>query len=235
LGVAVMLSRCAPISSVFALAGSTSTGHAERAKEASLTARQVMSPWYSNTDRETLLKQRHEMYEDFSKMRNKPMADQNWEKMPEIKDVFNRALSGDGTVDPIGGRKKYTMNILYRRGDDMNNANSLKIAILKHMWFFQKKMSGRDIKVYARKSPIDGAAITTLEYPMAQYGELPRDQKIRKTYSQATFVQFDMTIPAAALKYIEKELYSDNNVLRFRFTCHTGHFSTVGEDNELHL
>merc|ERR1719167_174149 len=119
-----------------------------------------MSPWYTNTDRETLLKQRTAQFEDLreiSENHHKPIAEQNWETLPEIKDVFTRSYSGDGAVDPIGGRKKYTLHVLFRRGDDMNTANALKLAILKHMWFFRKKMSGRDIKVQARKSPIDGA------------------------------------------------------------------------------
>mmetsp|Transcript_12558 Transcript_12558/g.22176 ORF Transcript_12558/g.22176 Transcript_12558/m.22176 type:complete len:250 (+) Transcript_12558:104-853(+) len=236
LGAALVL-RNAPSNPVFLLG--RSSGPFEVAKDGSLIARRGLSPYHTNSDREIYAKRRQQIREEMREAkknpRNKPVKKFNFDALPEIQDVYNRKFTGDGDIDPIGGRKRYTLHVIFRRGDGMNNPNNLKIAILKHMTFFKKKLSCKKVKAQVMKSPIDGSDVTVLEAQCAQYGELPREQKVRNKYEEGTYMQYELTMPAMAVPYLTDFLYKDLNLLRHAIYGHTLHFANIGEDSELLL
>lgn len=239
---ALALTWTASLGEVFAFAGARSSHQSWLAssspelEEMPLIVRRV-SPYYSNEDRERLAKQRQErrlaLRERKGKQSHKPMVDTA--KLPAIEEIYTRSYSGDADVDPIGGRKRYTYWVLFKHADTTNTPGKLKPIILEYMLFLKKKMSCRDIKVYPRKSPIDGASVTSLEYEMKEYGEIPREQKLKNKYSRATLIEFQFKAPPDAIELISRRFYSDINILRFMTMCHTRDFKHAGEDNELLL
>lgn len=201
----------------------------------SLVARRV-SPYYSNEDRERLSRARRETRIAVRENKGKPSnkARVNLDKLPAIEEIYNRRFTGDGTLDPIGGRNRYTYYVMFKSSTE-TRADELKQILLEYMYFLKYKMSCRNIEVQARKSPIDTQWVTSLEYPMKEYGELKRDQKEKKMYQKAIMIEFKFYAPVDATEYIQQRFYSDNNILRFMCLSHTRSYTHVGEDNELHL
>lgn len=165
-------------------------------------------------------------------MGNIPTAD--LKKLPALEDIYNRQFTGDADVDPIGGRKRYLYYVMFKQ-PAIRNSLELKKTVAEYWYFLKKKMSCRDIQITPRKSPIDRQKITTLEYEMKEYGEIPREQKGKNKYQRAYMVEFKFKAPVTATQYIQRKLYSDNNVLRFMALSLTRSFSHAGEDNELLL
>lgn len=218
------------------------TRHARGPK---VNARRSVSPYYSNEDRERLARLRQEKRDyarEFSQnstwvrqqteMGNIPTAD--LKKLPALEDIYNRQFTGDADVDPIGGRKRYLYYVMFKQ-PAIRNAVDLKKTVAEYWYFLKKKMSCRDIQITPRKSPIDGQKITTLEYEMKEYGEIPRGQKGKNKYQRAYMVEFKFKAPVTATQYIQRKLYTDNNVLRFMALSLTRSFTHAGEDNELLL
>lgn len=196
-------------------------------------ARRV-SPYYSNADRERLARARKES-RLARRLPEPSSAPINYDLLPPIEDIYKRRFTGNSTIDPIGGRKRYTYYVLFKYDPRSTGQEALKQAILEYIWFMKYKMSCRNIEVQTRKSPLDQASLTTLEYPMKEYGELGRNEKEKKKYDKATMVEFNFMAPVKANEYIQKKFYKDNNILRFMVLGHTRTFKHVGEDNELHL
>eukprot|EP00931_Biecheleriopsis_adriatica_P118008 TRINITY_DN93482_c0_g1_i1.p1 TRINITY_DN93482_c0_g1~~TRINITY_DN93482_c0_g1_i1.p1 ORF type:complete len:291 (+),score=66.88 TRINITY_DN93482_c0_g1_i1:130-873(+) len=242
LGVAALtLARTASLREVLTFTGASASGQVSHSfpsqQELPSIVRRV-SPYYSNEDRERLAKQRQERRLALkeragSKQSHKPLIDMD--KLPAIEEIYTRAYTGDADIDPIGGRKRYTYWVLFKHADTTNTPGKLKPIILEYMLWLKKKMSCRNIKVFPRKSPIDGNSIVQLEYEMKEYGEIPREQKLKNKYSRATLVEFQFQAPADAQELIGRRFYSDINVLRFMVMCHTRNFKHAGEDNELLL
>lgn len=235
----VVLSRTADLARVFAFAGPASASRsvvfAASSQKASLLTRRA-SEFYSNEDRERMAKQRREKRMEVRARdwkAHKPMLDMN--KLPSVEDIYDRKYSGDADQDPIGGRKRYTMFVLFKNVGEAAQGQRLKQVILEYMYFFKKEMSCRNIKAFPRKSPIDGNKVTTLEYEMKEYGQIPRGQQSKNKYGVATMVEFQFMAPADAIPYMQTKFYSDNNVLRFQVYGHTMAFKHIGEDNELLL
>merc|ERR1719361_891241 len=119
---------------------------------------------------------------------------------------------------------------------------NLKNKILDYIYFLSQKMSCKDITaapktsktMYTNDASGKGSKIA-LEYPMREYGELPRGQSTKRKFNEAYMVQFQFTAPVQAGEYIAKRIYADNDILRFMVLGHTRSFKHVGEDNELHL
>jgi len=165
-------------------------------------------------------------------MGNIPQADLT--KLPALQDIYDRKFTGDADVDPIGGRKRYLYYIMFKQ-PAIPNAVAMKKIVADYWYFLKKKMSCRDIKITPRKSPVDNFPVTTLEYEMKEYGEIPRGQMGKNKYQKAYMVEFKFKAPVSATQYIQKKLYSDNNVIRFMALSLTRSFTHVGEDNELLL
>jgi len=197
-----------------------------------------VSQYYSNKDRERLKQMRKEMRIELRERSGPTTPTLDWDKLPAIEDIYNRKYSGNATADPIGGRKRYSYYVMFKMSPKLTSS-SLSEKIMSYIWFLKNKMSCRDIKAQPMKSPIDGASTgtstVTLEYPMKEYGEVPRDQKNKDRYQKARLVKFDFYAPVTAHEYIQKKIYSDNDILRFMVLGHTRTFKHVGEDNELHL
>lgn len=212
------------------------------------------SPYYSNEDRERLKRGRQEMR--IKRRQEPPVTDHlNYDKLPPIDDVYSRQYSGDAEKDGPGGRKRYTMSILYKYHKDNNlDPNSLKLKLDDLKLFMLKKMSCKDIVVHlAKADPLKNqyqtrvapnfksskkfmrSSVISLEYPMKEYGEVPRGMKTKPQFDQAIMVEIDFLSPVGALEYIKKRLYADNSVLRLQVIGHTRTFAHIGEDNELHL
>ncbi|CAE8640190.1 unnamed protein product [Polarella glacialis] len=240
LGAAALLSLAASFGAVsFALtgggassAGSSPFGATPSSLEFAVTRR--ASPYYSNEDRERLASARADKRTALREKQSHAPAGVDFDKLPALEDIYNRKYSGNAEEDPIGGRKRYTYYILFKN-DQKLKAERMKEIVFEYMWFLKYKMSCKDITVKARKSPIDGQAITSLEYPMKEYGEVPREKQRKDKYSKARMVEFQFVAPIQAGEYIQKRLYADNDVVRFMVLGHTRHFKHVGEDNELLL
>lgn len=179
----------------------------------------------------------------------------NYDNLPPVDDVYNRVYSGDAEKDGPGGRKRYTMSILYKYDKDKSlSPKSMKVKLDELMLFMKKKMSCRDVVIHLSKAdPVKNNAymgrqlpnfqsnkfqpnsILSLEYPMKEYGEVPRGLKTKPQFDQAIMVEIDFMSPVAAVEYIKKRLYADNSVLRLQVIGHTRTFAHIGEDNELHL
>mmetsp|Transcript_32477 Transcript_32477/g.39952 ORF Transcript_32477/g.39952 Transcript_32477/m.39952 type:complete len:275 (+) Transcript_32477:78-902(+) len=218
------------------------TRHARGPK---VNARRTVSPYYSNEDRERLARLRQEKREyarEFSQNAswvrqqtengNIPVADLN--KLPALEDIYNRQYTGDADVDPIGGRKRYLYYVMFKQ-PAFRTTVDMKKAVAEYWYFLKKKMSCRDITITPRKSPADDQIVTSLEYEMKEYGEIPRGQKFKNKYQKAYMIEFRFKAPVSATQYIQKKLYADNNVLRFMALSLTRSFTHDGEDNELLL
>lgn len=213
------------------------------------------SPYYSTGDRERLARQRRELRTAKREMSlaKRTVPTLNYDLLPAIEDIYSRSFTGNASIDPIGGRKRYTYFVLFKYAKSKEGdwgPEQFKTAVLRYRDFFVNKMSCRNVEIQLRNSPIPGqtskvamsktdptkkAPVITLEYPMKEYGDLRRNEKIKPTYEQAFMVEFNFFAPAQAGDYIRKKFYSDNNILRFMVLGHTRTFRQIGEDNELHL
>jgi len=221
-----------------AVGAGTSRGEAvvRRARNKYAVRRLPGGRYYSNADRERLARQRSESRlarREQGLMKYTAPIDYN--TLPAVEDIYNRRYSGKATEDPIGGRKRYTYYILYKEAPGVTKPDNLKKKILEFIAFLRDKMSCRDIKASLRKSPIDSMSTVSLEYPMKEYGEIPRGQKEKRKFNKAKMVEFQFYAPVSAGEYISKKIYSDIDILRFMVLGHTRTFKHVGEDNELHL
>eukprot|EP00929_Paragymnodinium_shiwhaense_P033436 TRINITY_DN18360_c1_g1_i1.p1 TRINITY_DN18360_c1_g1~~TRINITY_DN18360_c1_g1_i1.p1 ORF type:complete len:283 (+),score=71.13 TRINITY_DN18360_c1_g1_i1:94-942(+) len=211
------------------------------------------SPYYSNQDRERLARQRKEARIE---RRKKPykVNDLNFDKLPPINDIYSRKYSGNVEQDGPGGRKRYTMTIMYKYNPQKAlTAGTLKTKLDDLKIFMRTKMSCRDLVFHLGKSDtIKGTyqqrvtpnfksdklgreSIIALEYPMKQYGEVPRGLQTKPQFDKAVMVDIDFFAPVGALEYIKKRLYADDDVLRLQVLGHTRTFKHLGEDNELFL
>lgn len=234
-----VLSRTADLARVLAFAGPASASEsgvfAASSQRASLLTRRA-SEYYNNNDRERLARKRRETRIEVRGRdwkAHKPILDMS--KLPSVEDIYDRKYSGDADKDPIGGRKRYTMTVMYKNSDEAAQGQRLKQVILEYMYFFKKEMSCRNIKAFPRKSPIDGNKVTTLEYEMKEYGQIPQGQQSKSKYGTATMVEFQFSAPVDAIPYISAKMYGDNNILRFQVIGHTILYKHAGEDNELLL
>ncbi|CAE8624957.1 unnamed protein product [Polarella glacialis] len=218
----------------FALTGGSSSFGASPSSSLESAVTRRASPYYSNEDRERLLRARTDKRIALREKQSHAPTGPDYNKLPALEEIYNRKYSGNADDDPVGGRKRYTYYILFKN-DQKLKAERMKEIVFEYMWFLKYKMSCKDITVKARKSPIDGQAITSLEYPMKEYGEVPREKARKDKYSKARMVEFQFMAPIQAGEYIQKRLYADNDVVRFMVLGHTRHFKHVGEDNELLL
>jgi len=212
---------------------------AMRAKRLDTTPRKEgLSPFYSTLDRERLARKRRESREEMRERKKVglPQSTLNYEMLPSVEDIYSREFSGNGTSDPIGGRKRYTIHVLYKHDPAKSGPAALKKNMLEYISFFKYRMSCRSVEARAQLSPHDlRSAVTTLEYPMKEYGEVPKGQKIKKEFQKAIWVKFDFYAPPNAIDYIKTRIYKDNAILRHMVLGHTREFHYLGEDNELHL
>jgi len=241
----VVLSRTADLARVFTFAGPASDSQsgvfAASSQKTSLLTRRAVEKYapveyYANEDRARMARMRRETRIEVRARdwgAHKPMLDMN--KLPSVEDIYDRKYTGDADNDPVGGRKRYTMFVLFKNADEAAQGQRLKQCILEYMYFFKKEMSCKNIKAFPRKSPIDGNRVTTLEYEMKEYGLIPRGQQGKNKYGTATMVEFQFMAPPDAIPYMQSKIYSDNNILRFQVYGHTMAFKHRGEDNELLL
>lgn len=201
-------------------------------RDEAAVARRV-SPYYSNADRERLLKRRQEL-RTYNRENPEPKQDTelNFDKLPSIEDVFRRKYTGNAETDPIGGRMKYTYYVMYKFPLDPS-VKAIDDLIKDFIAFLKLRMSCKDIKGVPQKK-------VQLEYPMKEYGEAPRMSqgtgKARKReYSQAVQVRYDFKAPPMANEYITARIHRDNNILRFMRLGHFRSWRQPGEDNELLL
>eukprot|EP00933_Yihiella_yeosuensis_P048298 TRINITY_DN4440_c0_g1_i1.p1 TRINITY_DN4440_c0_g1~~TRINITY_DN4440_c0_g1_i1.p1 ORF type:complete len:262 (+),score=38.12 TRINITY_DN4440_c0_g1_i1:103-888(+) len=235
MAAALLCLRTAPFDAAFALTGASSPGAVPASSVESLVARHAAR--VSNADRLALTKARQEG-RDRARTGWKPAehVPLNWDKLPAVEDLFKRKFTGNATEDPIGGRKRYTFHVLFRDDAATKGAEQLKTIILEYMGFFKYKMSCRDISAKTRNAPDgSGSPLVQLEYPMKEYGTIPRNKKRKSLYHKAKWVTFDFQAPTDAVFYIKKKLYSDNNIVRILALGHTVNFNHLGEDNEMHL
>eukprot|EP00929_Paragymnodinium_shiwhaense_P033434 TRINITY_DN18360_c0_g2_i1.p2 TRINITY_DN18360_c0_g2~~TRINITY_DN18360_c0_g2_i1.p2 ORF type:complete len:280 (+),score=103.47 TRINITY_DN18360_c0_g2_i1:153-992(+) len=211
------------------------------------------SPYYSNQDRERLARQRKEARIE---RRKKPykVNDLNFDKMPPINDIYSRKYGGDAEKDGPGGRKRYTLTILFKFNPQKAlTPKDLKTKLDDLKIFMRTKMSCKDLvfhlgkadknmKTYQTRVRPDfksnkfaSDAVMSLEYPMKEYGEVPRGLQTKPQFDKAVMVDIDFYAPVGALEYIKKRLYADNDVLRLQVLGHTRTFKHLGEDNELFL
>jgi len=175
----------------------------------------------------------------------------NQDKLPGMDDIYARKFSGNAAEDPIGGRKWYSLQVMY--GD-----NPKKDLIRRHMEKFNAylrgKLSAKNVQV-ATLAPgmvetegepaLDKPAEKwTFETPMKRYGEVENRKddsgtsaknSPRETYTRGYLVRWDFQVPPAALPYMKKALYGEPTIVRFLLLGHTRKFSHEGEDNELFL
>lgn len=193
-----------------------------------------VSPYYSNLDKERMARMRKETR--LERRRAPPVTQTlDFDKLPPIEDIYARKFTGNAETDPVGGRKRYTMTVLFKSTGGKTQQEELKKQIYDYISFMKLKMSCKEIGAKVKKSPIDGAAQITLEYPMKEYGEVPRGLQTKKQYNKAIMVEFNFFSPVSALEYIKKKMFSDNNILRLLVLGHTRTFKHPGEDNELFL
>lgn len=207
---------------------------ARPARGPKVQTRRGTSPYYSNEDRERLARRRQEVREQVRADKQSHKPDIQLDKLPAIEDVYNRQYSGNVDEDPVGGRKRYTYWVMFKR-PAMRTSTDMKKILAEYMFFFKKKMSCRNIKITPRRSPIDGQSVVSLEYEMKEYGEIPRGQKLKNKYQQAYMIEINLAAPVTANRYIQKKFYTDNNILRFMCISQTRSFNHAGEDNELLL
>jgi len=195
-----------------------------------------VSPYYSNVDRERLARQRKETR---LAKRTGPKTPEstplNYDMLPAVEDIYNRQYTGNATADPPGGRKRYQWTVLFKYDPRDDRQKALQKKILEYIYFMKYRMSCTNIAAQTRKSPLDGRTFTTLEYPMKEYGEVPRGMEFKPTYDRAIMVEFELMGPPKSVDYIQKKMYADNAILRFMVLGHTRTFKHIGEDNELHL
>mmetsp|Transcript_133472 Transcript_133472/g.188561 ORF Transcript_133472/g.188561 Transcript_133472/m.188561 type:complete len:273 (-) Transcript_133472:93-911(-) len=214
---------------------------ARPARGPKVQTRRGTSPYYSNEDRERLARRRQEVREQVRADKQSHKPDIQLDKLPPIEDVYNLQYSGDVDVDPVGGRKRYTYWVMFKR-PAMRTSTDMKKILAEYMFFFKKKMSCRNIRITPRKSPIGPndstsirTSVVTLEYEMKEYGEIPRGQKLKNKYQQAYMIEINLAAPVTANRYIQKKFYTDNNILRFMCISQTRSFNHAGEDNVLLL
>lgn len=218
--------------STFALAGGCRPLAASSERASAVAMR--LSPYHGQADRERLARQYKE-----TRIKCRQQAPRtlklNYDMLPPVEDIYNRRYSGNATVDPVGGRKRYTFHVLMKEGVKIAGADATKAIIYDYIKFMKFKMSCTRIEAVLKKSPIDNQAVTTLEYPMKEYGEVARGQASKDIFNKATWVEFNLYAPIAALDYIKAKFHGDNNILRLMVLGHTRSFKGVHEDNELHL
>jgi len=202
--------------------------------------RQGRSPLISTLDRDRLARRRQEMREENRERRGQPaktMASLNYEKLPSVEDIFSRTYSGDERNDPIGGRKRYTLYLMFKYDPAAQGGPQwLRDNVLEYITFMKRRISCRNVIAEPMLSPIDGRnKITQLEYPMREYGALPKGQYSKVVYNKGLLVKFQFSMPPTAHDYLDKKIYDDNNILRKTLLVHTHDFGRLGEDNELHL
>mmetsp|Transcript_95174 Transcript_95174/g.246422 ORF Transcript_95174/g.246422 Transcript_95174/m.246422 type:complete len:237 (-) Transcript_95174:126-836(-) len=229
-----------PAAAAAARAAAEASGVALRAKRLDTTpTKEGRSPFYSTLDRERMARRRQQVREMMREKRRsatKTTQTLNYEMLPSVEDIYSRQFTGNATVDPIGGRKRYTLTIFFKHDPQKAGPEILKKSILGYIDFFRNRMSCRSVTAKSMLSPIDGRSpVTSLEYPMKEYGEVPKGEKMKKVYHKAVLVKFEMFAPPAALEYIQKRIYKDNMILRYMLLGHTRSFMDFGEDNELHL
>jgi len=217
----------------FVPASSSSGRPWERRSRGGAVVRHV-SKYYSNIDRDRLSKLRKELRIQAKERTGPTTPTIDFDKLPAIDDIYNRKYSGNATVDPIGGRKRYSYFVLFKRSPGQTAAG-LSQLINEYIWFLKNKMSCKDIRAKVMPSPIDQSKMVTLEYPMKEYGDIPRGVMQKPEYNKAYLVKYDFFAPVSAHEYIQRKIYADNNILRFMVIGHTRTFKHAGEDNELHL
>ncbi|CAK0841268.1 unnamed protein product [Prorocentrum cordatum] len=166
---------------------------------------------------------------------HKPM---NWDKLPPTDDVYARKFSGNADTDAIGGRKRYTLYVLYKYDPSAPGQQAFKESRERFAKFLKFKMSCFNVLGTQTKSPIDGANRIKLEYPMKEYGDKVRQGgslKAKAIYDTAIMMTWNFAAPPSAISYIKQEIYSDNTVLRHMIIKNTRNFNHIGEDNEGHL
>jgi len=207
-----------------------------RAKRPDYTPRWTLpDPYHSSKERERILRRRKMIREEDKEFRKTGGTNPtlNYDKLPAIDDLYTRQFSGNANEDPVGGRPRYTFIMMFKHDPKSFGEDSLKAAILNYINFMKTKLSCKSITAKAMLSPIDGKAITQLEYPMRQYGaEFTTNKPV---YNQAKMVQLDFVGPPAASEYLRNRMYADGNLLRFMMMKHTKSWNHVGEENELFL
>jgi len=198
------------------------------------------SIYYSNADVERLKNRRKESRQELRDWESRGLmgpkiVPAEYDKLPSIDDLYNRTFSGNAAKDPIGGRKRYTYLVLFKLDPTSKGPEKLKALLVDYVRFFKTKMSCKDIKIKKKKSPIDGANVVTLEYPMKEYGPMARGQSVKQKQEKAIMFEIKITAPVQAGEYIAKKFYNDHMMLRFMVLGHTRRFGHANEDNELFL
>ncbi|CAK0845522.1 unnamed protein product [Prorocentrum cordatum] len=166
---------------------------------------------------------------------HKPM---DWDKLPPTDDIYARKFTGNADQDPIGGRKRYTLYVLYKYDPSRPGQKAFEESREKFLKFLKFKMSCFNILGTVTKSPIDGASRIKLEYPMKEYGDKVRQGgtlKAKAIYDTAVMMTWSFAAPPSTISYIKQQIYSDNAVLRHMIIKNTRNFNHVGEDNEGHM
>ncbi|OLQ04030.1 hypothetical protein AK812_SmicGene12940 [Symbiodinium microadriaticum] len=91
--------------------------------------------------------------------------------------------SGNVDEDPVGGRKRYTYWVMFKR-PAMRTSTDMKKILAEYMFFFK-----------LLRSPIDGQSVVSLEYEMKEYGEaLPSSIQEEKYERRSSGGQMEETI-----------------------------------------
>mmetsp|Transcript_41946 Transcript_41946/g.96257 ORF Transcript_41946/g.96257 Transcript_41946/m.96257 type:complete len:287 (-) Transcript_41946:74-934(-) len=181
-------------------------------------------------------------------------------KLPSTKDIFARKFTGESSKDPVGGRKWYSLYMVYRAdGGELTNVQK---HIKKMNALLQGRLSAKNVEVATMTPPkglgalpLDGELDATapvfppnswkLEMPMKVYGDVEKKgsdlssmyaaKSPRATANDGFLVRWDFQLPPSAIEQLSKILYGEKTLLRFMFLKHTRQFHHAGEDNELLL
>uniref|UniRef100_A0A7S2PN99 Uncharacterized protein n=1 Tax=Zooxanthella nutricula TaxID=1333877 RepID=A0A7S2PN99_9DINO len=164
----------------------------------------------------------------------------NYDYLPSVEDIYARKFTGDSRTDPVGGRKKHSWYVLFKKDDQLFPKEKIRGELEAIGRFLKFEMSARDITFKLMKSPLEpftskGGAEFTLEYPMKEYGPIERGSKMRRTVRQARLVYISAAIPSGAIDPIRAKFYSSNNIVRFMTFHNSYDWEHAGEDNELLL
>jgi len=239
--LAALASRLASLAAPSAFVGTAL--QAGSSSSSAVAMRSGSASAFFNNDRVKLMRKERMHKEaqfqvDHTKRRETWHQPMDWSKLPPAEEIYNRKFSGNANEDPIGGRKRYTLYVLYKYDPGMPGQKAFKESRETFLKFLKFKMSCFNIRGTMTNSPIDGAKRIKLEYPMKEYGEKIRQGgslKAKAVYDTAIMMTWDFAAPPSAINYIKQDIYSDNQVLRHMLLKNTRNFNHIGEDNEAHL
>mmetsp|Transcript_59877 Transcript_59877/g.110885 ORF Transcript_59877/g.110885 Transcript_59877/m.110885 type:complete len:271 (-) Transcript_59877:56-868(-) len=181
-------------------------------------------------------------------------------KLPSTEDIFSRKFSGESSQDPVGGRKWYSLYMVYG-ADTLATKSLVETHVKKLNLLLQGKLSAKNIEVAVITQPkgtketlpsdvdLDPKAPDLpgswlLEMPMKVYGDVEKKGTLesrtapsspRTAHQNGYLLRWDFQLPPSAIEPLSRLLYREKTLLRFMFLKHTRQFHHVGEDNELLL